>query len=300
MRQTAERDTRQDTSPRASRETPSLFRTPITLLAGFTGNLGVNMHKLLRLLVLVVFAASLAGCASVPRHYVCHRANGAVFGRCKLSDPAWARAPWTEYFVDIEGDKKPRPPFKTHARLLWDDEYLYIGAELEEPDVWATLKHRDDIVFHDNDFEVFIDPAGQAGEYYELEFNAFGTVFDLYLEHPYRAGGSPAHHEWNLEGLKSAVYVDGTVNNPRDHDEGWSVELALPWSALAEHAHRPSPPRPGDVWRINFSRVEWPVKIVSKRYQKAAGAKEDNWGLVTAGRLDMHQPEHWGYVEFAR
>ena len=50
--------------------------------------------------------------------------------------------------------------------MLWDDQYLYIGAELEEPDVKATLTAHDSVIFHDNDFEVFIKPLPDTEEYY--------------------------------------------------------------------------------------------------------------------------------------
>src|SRR5262249_17025392 len=90
-----------------------------------------------------------------PRHYLCYRARGPVRIDGRLDDPAWKDAPWTQDFVDIEGQGKPRPRFRTRAKMLWDDQYFYIGAELEEPHVWATLTEHDAVIFEDNDFEVF-------------------------------------------------------------------------------------------------------------------------------------------------
>ena len=89
-----------------------------------------------------------------------------------LKDAAWDAAPWTDAFVDIEGDKHPKPRFRTRMKMLWDDEALYIAAELEEPHIWATLKEHDSVIFHDNDFEVFLDPDGDNHLYGELELNA--------------------------------------------------------------------------------------------------------------------------------
>ena len=94
-----------------------------------------------------------------PKRYVCCRAAGPVVIDGRIDEPAWADAPWTDFFVDIEGGIKPRPRFTTRARMLWDEAYFYIAAELEEPHVWGTLKDRDQIVFYDNDFEVFISPG---------------------------------------------------------------------------------------------------------------------------------------------
>ena len=95
--------------------------------------------------------------------------------------------------------------------MLWDDDNFYVAAELEEPDVWATLIERDSVIFRDNDFEVFIDPDGDTHAYYELEVNALGTLWDLLLIKPYRDGG-PAIHGWDIAGLQSAVDVRGTRN----------------------------------------------------------------------------------------
>ena len=107
--------------------------------------------------------------------------------------------------------------------MLWDDHYLYIGAELEEPDLQASLTEHDSVIFHDNDFEVFVDPDGDGLLYSELEINALNTTWDLLLPKPYRAGG-PALDGWELAGLKTAVKLDGTLNQPGDLDKGWTVE----------------------------------------------------------------------------
>jgi hypothetical protein len=233
-----------------------------------------------------------------PRGYVCHRATGPITIDGKLDEASWCHAPWTEDFVDIEGDGKPKPRFRTRVKMLWDDHYFYIGAELEEPHVWATLTEHDAVIFQDNDFEVFIDPNGDNHEYYELEINALNTTWDLLLTKPYRDGGK-AVNSWEIPGLKKAVHIDGTLNDPSDTDKGWTVELALPWKVLRELAYRPAPPHDGDQWRVNFSRVQWLHEIVKGKYRKVAGKREDNWVWSPQGAIDMHQPEHWGYVQFS-
>jgi hypothetical protein len=234
-----------------------------------------------------------------PRHYVCYRAAGPIVIDGQLDEAAWQAGPWTEDFVDIEGDRRPPPRFRTRAKMLWDDHAFYIGAELEEPHVWGTLTQHDAVIFHDNDFEVFIDPDGDHHNYAELEINALNTTWDLLLKKPYRDGG-PAVNEWEIPGLKTAVHVDGTINDPTTRDRGWSVEIAIPWQALAPLSAQPAPPRPGDNWRLNFSRVEWLHEVVAGKYRKVPGRREDNWVWSPQGVVDMHRPETWGYVQFAR
>jgi hypothetical protein len=216
----------------------------------------------------------------------------------RLDEDSWQNVPWTDDFIDIQGDVKPQPRFRTHAKMLWDDEYFYVGAELEEPHVWATLTEHDCVIFRDNDFEIFIDPNGDNHEYYEIEINAFGTEWDLLLIRPYKDGG-PAVNSWEIPGLKVATDIDGTMNDPSDTDKGWSVEVAIPWKVLRECAHRPTPPADGDQWRVNFSRVEWEIEVVDGKYKKIPGVPEDNWVWSPQGIIDMHRPEKWGYVQFS-
>jgi hypothetical protein len=236
--------------------------------------------------------------APTPRGYVCYRAAHPIEIDGRLDKPVWADVPWTEEFVDIEGDAKPNPPLRTRVKMLWDDKYLYVGAELEEPHVWATLTRHDSIIFQDPDFEVFIDPDGDNHNYYEIEINALNTEWDLRLVKPYRDGG-PALDSWEIPGLKKAVHVDGTINHPGDRDKGWSVEMAFPWAVLAEFANCPSPPHDGNQWRINFSRVEWDITIDNGRYVKIPDRPEHNWVWSPQGVIDMHRPEKWGYVQFS-
>lgn len=239
-----------------------------------------------------------------PYHYRVSRTATppAIDGR--IDDPAWLQAPWTCDFTDIEGDQKPAPLWRTRAKLLWDDHYLYIAAELEEPHLWANYTDDESVIFHENDFEVFIDPGNDGTLYYELEINALGTKWDLLLTRPYREGGFPIN-AWEITGLKKGIYLDGTLNDPSDLDRSWSLELALPWKVLRECAPHHRKPAPGDTWRINFSRVQWNRAIVDGNYVKKTDPltgkllPEHNWVWSPQGVINMHLPEKWGMMKFA-
>jgi hypothetical protein len=218
--------------------------------------------------------------------YECHRTENPIRIDGKLDEPAWSNAPWTTDFVDIEGSAKPKPRFRTRTKMLWDDQFLYIAAELEEPDVKATLTQHDSVIFHDNDFEVFIKPLPETASYYEFEINALNTGWDLYLDKPYKLGGH-ADNSWDIEGLQTAVAVQGTLNHSSDQDRGWTLEIAYPLTAFRSRQDVPLP-HAGTEWRINFSRVEW----------KAGQAREDNWVWSPQGLINMHVPEHWGHLLF--
>jgi hypothetical protein len=251
--------------------------------------LEATMTLLLSLLCLapvVTFAAFAQNSGPEPLSYDCYRAPASIQIDGKLDDPAWKKAPWTSDFVDIEGAAKPTPRFRTRVKMLWDDKYLYIAAELQEPNVTATLLQHDSVIFHDNDFEVFIKPLPKTKSYFEFEMNALNTGWDLFLNKPYDEDGEP-DNSWDIINLKTAVAVQGTLNNPKDTDRGWTLEIAYPLNAFDSRQHVPAP-REGTCWRINFSRVEW----------KSGNPKEDNWVWSPQGVIDMHVPDRWGYLRF--
>ena len=252
------------------------------------------MLKLLTLLCASVFLAS----AQSPRRYTCPRTSAPIQVDGRIDDAAWAKALWTEWFIDIEGPAAAKPRFRTRAKMLWDDQYFYVAAEMEEPQVWATLTKHDSVIFHDNDFEIFLNPSGDGNNYFEFEINALNTGWDLFLAKPYLKGGK-ADNSWEIPGLLTAISVQGTLNDARDTDRGWTLEIAMPWSAFASRAPVERP-KPGDEWRVNFSRVEWRVNADSGKYVKQPGSKEDNWVWSPQGVINMHVPERWGFVRFSQ
>lgn len=232
-----------------------------------------------------------------PKGYVCPRAAAPPKIDGRLTDAAWKHAPWTSLFVDIEGTAKPAPRFRTRAKMLWDAQYLYVAAELEEPHPWATLTAHDSVIFRDHDFEVFIDPDGDSHNYFEFEINALNTSWDLFLPKPYKDGGS-ADNSWEIPGLKTGVHVAGTLNNPAKRSRRWTVEIAFPWEGFRHGSYSARKPHQGDQWRINFSRVEWLTRVVNGKIEKLPETKEDNWVWSPQGKINMHLPEFWGYVQF--
>ncbi|MFO0045153.1 MAG: carbohydrate-binding family 9-like protein, partial [Armatimonadota bacterium] len=121
-----------------------------------------------------------------------------------LNKSQWQSCPWSDDFVDIEGDSQPKPRYRTRMKMFWSDSGLYIGAEMEEPHLWATLTEHDSVIFHDNDFEVFIDPDNDGLAYAELEINALNTTWDLLLIKPYLQGGRGVDG-WEIQNLRTAV-----------------------------------------------------------------------------------------------
>lgn len=240
----------------------------------------------------------------IPKSYVCYKTKRPFKIDGKLDENSWKKAAWTDLFVDIEGNKKPLPLQKTRVKMLWDDTHLYIAAVIEEDHIWAYQNKKDQIVFLENDFEVFIDPDGDTENYYELEINAINNSFDLFLPKTYKNGGI-AQHKWDIKNLKSAVCIDGTVNNSMDTDKRWTLEIAIPLASLSNDAVKAIFPKDNSLWRINFSRVNWQHEVNDGKYIRRKNPEtkktlsEYNWVWSPQGKINMHLPEHWGYLLFS-
>jgi hypothetical protein len=236
----------------------------------------------------------------VPQTYVAHKISEAITIDGKANESVWKKAKWTNNFIDIEGDIIPK--YQTNVKMLWDERYYYILAEIKEPHVWGDITERDAVIFYNNDFEVFIDPDGDTHNYYELEINALNTAWDLFLSKPYRVGNVVLNN-WDIKGLKSAVSVDGTLNNPNDTDKSWTLEIAIPFKDLGAVYRKDN--FPGDqFWRVNFSRVNWNYDLENGKYSRKKGEdgkflSEYNWVWSPIGVINMHLPENWGYVYFS-
>jgi len=240
---------------------------------------------------------------TTPKVYVIHRSGDEIVLDGKPNEKQWKQAAWSDEFEDIEGAGKPSPLYSTHFKMLWDEENLYIYAELEEQHVWAYYDKQDMIVFHENDFEVFIDPDKDTHNYYEFEVNARNTLFDLVLNKPYRNGG-PADIGWNAADYACQIFVDGTLNNPDDTDKKWGIEMRIPFHSLSTGEGFVQPEN-GDYWKINFSRVQWQTEAKDGKYVKKINPEtnksypEDNWVWSPQGIINMHYPERWGLAFFS-
>lgn len=235
-----------------------------------------------------------------PESYIAYHTSENIEIDGRDADTSWSKVDWTNLFIDIEGVKKPT--YNTQVKMLWDDTYFYILAKMDEPHVWADITEHDAIIFHNNDFEVFIDPNGDTFNYYEIEVNAINTVWDLFVSKPYREN-NVVLNDWTATGMKSAIAVDGTLNNPTDVDKGWTVEMAIPWKIFKTAYFEENVPK-DKFWRVNFSRVNWDHQINDGKYSRKKDDQGDylpeyNWVWSPQGVINMHEPEKWGYVYFS-
>ena len=216
---------------------------------------------------------------SIPTYEV-HRAKAAPRIDGKLDDAAWAAAkpvtfvfPWT----DQTGKKQ-----KTVARLTWDNDNLYVAYECEDSDLTTVQARHDDPTYKDDAVEIFIAPPGVKNLYIGLEMNARAVLFDYLYPFPQRI-----IKNYNLPGARVAVTSKGSLNNSSDQDQGWNLEVSIPWRSFADLADNPVP-KTGDRWIANLNR--WDGTEPNRRLSQ--------WSDSGQVKADPHYPDRFGKLVF--
>jgi len=256
-------------------------------------------------------------------HINCGRVKEPLRTDGDLEKKAWKDAEKSRRFVDLVNGEQAF--LNTQIAALWDEKALYLGFWIEEPLVEASFVDRDSTIWYDNDVEVFFDGTDC---YYEFQINAFGTVyevfyiyqealkrgsrfdtpeFDLYNRNVdvlsgfqdvlrfkrHKRGRRWAFMDWDFPGLKTAVKVDGKINDPSVVDKGWTVELSFPWEGFKSIIPgKTLPPKPGDSLRFQAFRFE------ALRFHGKTIAESVGWALNEHGCYDSHIPENFAYLHF--
>ena len=229
--------------------------------------------------ILLLSVAPLAAQPPVPRYEV-KRAPSRIVIDGKLDDKAWSAAAPIEFVFpwDFQTGAKQ----KTTARLLWDDDFLYVGYDCEDADIVALRTERDDPTYLDDAVEIFLNPRpSQNGAYFGLEMNARAVLYD-YLMYDARY----AFKRFNLQGVQLATFIRGSLNTRGDEDKGWSLEVAIPWVNFEELSPRPTP---GTVWRAALNR--WDGVEPDRRLSM--------WTDPQQPRPTPHVPARFGELIFA-
>jgi len=223
------------------------------------------------------------------RHYVVKKTNVPITIDGKLNETQWGKTEWTEPFVEQETGAPVAN--KTQAKLLWDDQYLYVAFVSQDSDVWSTYIDHDAHLWEQENVEIFADPNGDGYDYFELEINPLGTVFDMLAT----SASAEGDVSWDLQGLKTAVWVNGTINNAQDVDSAWYCETAIPFesiSSLITPMH--VPPQAGEEWRIELCRYNRPRDIAGNEI----GEPETSvWNKTDSP--SFHVPSKFGRIIFS-
>lgn len=213
--------------------------------------------------------------------YECRRAEGIVVDG-RLDEQAWQQAVWTAPFI-FPWEAQTGPRNRTVAALLWDDQCLYVAYRCDDNDLTAVYTERDDPTYKDDCVEIFIAARPeQSRMYYGFEMNCRGVLYDYFSAIP-----EAFLNEWEAAGVRLRTGLTGTLNEPGDADQGWTLEVAIPLRNFEGLSKKPRP-EAGDVWRINLNRWDGtePDRALSQ------------WTPSGMAGANPHRPEGFGALKF--
>jgi len=229
--------------------------------------MGTQYNGLFACACILAALIAVAGCVSAPKpqtpakprqfieNYPCYQIDAALKMDGRMSDPAWAKAPALNFYVP---PNSTAPEFPTEARILYDKNYIYVGFKAQDTDIWGYFTNRDDNTCLDDCLEFFFLPDPAREPYYNFEVNALGTTYDaLNLRAMMFGGGGRRWNKWDCDGFKVKTACNGTLNDPADKDQSWTMEMAVPFAELPTLAGKT--PQPGDIWMFHVARCEYSV-----------------------------------------
>ena len=232
--------------------------------------------------VLLAFSWQSA-CAETKPTYTVYRAGTPILVDGQLNEPAWVGAPDVGKFVFpwYESGKQEQ----TVAKMLWDDDHLYVAFICEDAHIWAEHTKRDSSVWKDDTVEVFTAPnPDRPRAYFNIEMNVLGIFLDQF--HP-NGPGVPVEEEWNGEGIQIKTSVVGTLNDDSDEDQYWILEAAIPFKNFA-HVAKNTPPKEGDVWHLGLNRLGGKI---NQQYSQ--------WSASQTPKPQFHAPDDFGRITFS-
>jgi hypothetical protein len=201
------------------------------------------------------------------------------------SESVWATAATSPELATAEGSGDPVG--KAIAKLTWDEQFLYAFVSITDSDVWSEYKNHDDPLWKQDCVELFIDADANRRGYVELQVNPNNATFDSWFATTRAQPGDPS---WD-SGMLTAVKLRGTAE-PGDTDQGWDVEIAIPWQAVRGRDDAMAvrlPPEIGDRWRLNLVRVD--VRTGDK------SPESSSWNRITSA--DFHALDRMLVAVFA-
>ncbi|ORX84915.1 hypothetical protein K493DRAFT_360555 [Basidiobolus meristosporus CBS 931.73] len=290
----------------------------------------MNLQNLnCNLVVLVLWIAHISCECILPpiKHYAIPATLTAPRIDGSLDDVEWAVAPWTEEFVDALALSKSSSStqLKTRAKMLWDENFIYVAAQLFDPFIIANLTRMPELQdIFDNTFEMLIDTDRTHHQLKRIQINPLGVYRALQYDKPPMDGGRPS--VWKLSNqFESAVLntsevhqlvnggLDKIVNvaTNRETQSLWNIEWAIPINVL-KHRLKRDPHSIPPYSSFQFMRSGWPPMTNSegsdpkprrrRRYISTAVEKLipqvpylQTWSPIPGGVLE---PEWWGTIEF--
>lgn len=235
----------------------------------------------------VVFSAAMSAAAEPAAQferpsYAIHRAAGPITIDGRLDEADWFAAPRFPAFQfpwHTSGERE-----QTVAKMLWDDDYVYVAHVCQDAHITARHTERDGPIAQDDCFEVMVAPNPERPDfYYNIEWNVLGGFVDNHRPQ----GATGPREAWDSEGVQVVGRYVGTLNQDDDRDGYWLVEAAIPLKNFA-HAMPHMPPEPGDAWHLNFNRHGGDTNL-----------QYSQWAPGDTPQPAFHTPHRFGRVVFS-
>ena len=192
---------------------------------------------MLRLVFLAFFGILSINPVIAQRSLNAHRVDVPIEIDGKLNESIWSEAQIADDFTTIYPVPGQKPLQDTKVRVLYDDNALYISAEMEEvarDSIMTELTQRDDLGNTDF-FSVLLDTYGNGTDGLQFIVGATGVQFDAK-----KSNQGESDTNWD------AIWFSDVCLN----DNGWTCEIKLPYAAIR------FPKGEEQEWIINFSRKQ--------------------------------------------
>jgi hypothetical protein len=177
------------------------------------------------------------------------------------------------------------PPLQpTEARMLYDDDFLYVAFHCVDSDAWGSYTNRNDPIFREEVVEVFLDPTRRGRSYIELEVSPLNVLFEAFILNDPRCPPIRVLTDWTCRGLRTAVRIEREMTPRGRVSKFWNCELAIPFNQAPDAPH--VPPKPGDRWRMNLYRIDRAPRL----------NEHSAWSKV--GVINFHRPDKFGELLF--
>jgi predicted phosphodiesterase len=177
-----------------------------------------------------------------------------------FDEPDWKTAYAIDNLKYRNGDE---PEIKTNIKILYDKDYLYIAAKMDEPNpenLHSTAVPPIPFTWNDDDIELFFDTEQTQKDYTRLFQNSAGIRFN-------------SLQRWVADKYFQSKYTSKIVIS----GDAWFLEMQIPWSDI----DLKEGPQSGEEWGINVGRN-----------RQQSEQKEMIW----SGNL--YQPQRYGILRF--
>ena len=218
------------------------------------------------------------------KKYQVKRAPRAIKPSGQWDSPDWADVEP----IDIKEYMGPEEQFKpkTQAKLLYDDDFVYVIFRVEDKFIRAIAQKNHDPVCNDSCVELFFTPGTDISQgYINIEVNCGGTILSRHQTAP-MVNRNPLTDE-EFERFQIYHSQPKIVEPEKTEPATWLIEYRVPIDVLEKRCPVDRP-APKVTWRANFYKCG----------EKTSHPHWLTWSVVDNPKPKFHMPEFFGTLEF--